>query len=78
LEQETHYRKGLDSFLESQKLKKKKLKSAQESEIVTETLALLYIKQGMVDKAIEVYTKLLLKNPEKSTYFATQIQKLKK
>jgi hypothetical protein len=78
LEQETHYSKGLDSFLESQKLKKKKLKSAQESEIVTETLALLYIKQGMVDKAIEVYTKLLLKNPEKSTYLATQIQKLKK
>jgi len=35
-------------------------------------------KQGHIDKAIEMYEKLSLINPEKSAYFAALIEKLKK
>ncbi len=45
---------------------------------VTETLAQIHKQQGNLNKAIEIYQKLILKNPEKSTYFAAQIQELSK
>ncbi len=44
----------------------------------TDTLAQIYIKQGHYAKAIFAYEKLSLKYPEKSTYFAGQISKIKK
>lgn len=46
-------------------------------EFVTETLAKIYANQGNTGKAISVYKKLMLKYPEKKTYFAGLIQKLK-
>ncbi len=46
-------------------------------EFVTETLAKIYAHQGNTGKAISVYKKLMLKYPEKKTYFAGLIQKLK-
>ena len=46
--------------------------------IVTETLANIFRTQGHFEKAIISYQKLQLKFPEKSTYFASLIEQIKK
>jgi hypothetical protein len=45
-------------------------------EIVSETLANIYAAQGDIQRAMKVYKKLGLLNPEKSAYFAALIKKL--
>lgn len=50
----------------------------ENDEIVTETLAAIYEQQGHFLKAKEAFQKLILKFPEKSTYFASRIQELEK
>ena len=51
--------------------------SIEGKEILTETMAEVLIKQGMPEKAAEVYHKLSLLNPRKSAYFADKIEQLK-
>ena len=47
---------------------------SKEESLVSETLAEIHIKQGKYDKAIEMYRKLSLRNPQKSAYFAGKIE----
>jgi len=44
---------------------------------ISETFAKLLLKQGKKDMAIEIYTKLALKFPQKRAYFADLIEKIK-
>jgi hypothetical protein len=45
---------------------------------VSETFALILIKQGKISLAIDIYQKLILAKPEKRLYFATRISELTK
>ena len=45
--------------------------------LITPTLAEVYLKQGHFDKAISAYEKLILKYPQKSTFFAEKIKLIK-
>lgn len=76
----------IDKFIqEDPKIKPKKtefyspinmarLSVVDDSELVSETLALIQVEQGNYLEAIKTYQKLSLKNPEKRTYFANQIK----
>ena len=82
----------IDSFLEKNpKITNRKKKSDEQdflnlasdikfnkSELMTETLAKIYVKQKKVKKALYAYKILSLKYPEKSSFFANQIKKLQK
>jgi len=57
---------------------KAKRSSEDLDELVTETLAKVYTDQMLYHKAINTYKKLMLKFPEKSRYFADQIQILER
>ena len=53
--------------------------SLRESEaLMTETLAIIHIKQQNYEKAITIFEKLSLKYPEKNTYFASRIEELER
>ena len=57
------------SFKTEQKIK---------DELITETLAKIYVKQEKFNKAIKAYEILSLKYPKKSGFFADQINDIKK
>jgi hypothetical protein len=63
-------------FFSPAKAAKNSLKD--KDDLVTETLANIYAAQGNIEKAISTYEKLSLLHPEKSTYFAALIGKLKR
>ena len=51
--------------------------SINDREVLTETMAEVWEKQGNAAKATEIYQKLSLLNPGKSSYFAAKIEHLK-
>ena len=51
--------------------------SAADSDEISEELAEIYLAQGLKEEAKEIYRALNLLNPEKSCYFAAQIEKIK-
>ena len=64
------------SFFSAIKTAKKSLD--ENDDFITETLAKIYKEQGHYDKAIDAFEKLILKFPEKSTLFASQISDINK
>lgn len=50
----------------------------ESDDFITETLARIYLKQGFYQKAIKAFQRLSLKYPEKSIYFARQIEEITK
>ena len=50
--------------------------SNEQKDIVTEAMAEVLVKQGKLDKAVQLYKKLGLLNPDKSAYFAAKIDSL--
>jgi len=53
-----------------------KLSVQEDDDLVTETLANIYVEQGYLEKAIKAFEKLQLKYPEKKVYFAGRIKEL--
>lgn len=53
------------------------IENDEDIEILTETMAKIYLTQGNKKGAIQIYEKLCLLFPEKNTYFADQIEKIK-
>ena len=47
------------------------------TDFCTETLAQIYAEQGYYEQAGAIYSKLILRYPEKSAYFAALIEKIK-
>lgn len=50
--------------------------SNETKDIVTEAMAEVLVKQGKMEKALQLYKKLSFLNPAKSTYFAAKIDEL--
>lgn len=54
------------------------VENTDSTDFCTEELAKVYLQQGYPDKAKEIYSKLSLRIPEKSIYFASLIEKIDK
>lgn len=48
-----------------------------DNHLISENLANILVKQGKNNRAIKIYEKLILKFPQKKSYFATRIEELK-
>jgi len=73
----TEVTKEIDTSAESQ-VQHLAEDSVHRSDVVTEAMAEVWIKQGNKEKAIETYNKLGLLNPSKKAYFAGLIENLKR
>jgi hypothetical protein len=66
----------MDSDTENH-IRKEAEHSNDSQEVYTEALAEVYLKQGLEDKAVDVFKKLSLLDPSKSAYFAARIREIK-
>ena len=57
-------------------VEKKARQSLQEGEVVTESMAEVWVKQGNFSEAVKIYQKLMMIHPEKSHYFAALIKQV--
>lgn len=62
---------------ESEQIRAGAEQSNEQEEVLTETMAGIYAMQGLTHKAIDIYEKLSLLNPEKSAIFAAKLSELK-
>ncbi len=51
---------------------------SREEDLASESLAEILVRQGKYEKAIDMYRKLSLRNPQKNAYFAARIEKIQK
>lgn len=51
--------------------------SNQDEDVVTEAMAEVYARQGLIPKAIDIYSKLCLLDPDRTSTFADRITQLK-
>ncbi len=51
--------------------------STENADLMSDTLAQIYVKSGAYEKALFMYEKMCLKYPEKNSYFATRIREIK-
>jgi len=68
--------KGKQRIVTTEKWAKRSLN--ENENLITETLAEIFVQQKRYGRAIKAYKKLGLKYPEKSLYFAAQLKKVKK
>ena len=66
----------LQAVVVDQKVESMAQKSINEQEVLTEAMAEVWLKQGNKAKAIEIYEKLGLTNPDKYSYFAGLIENI--
>ena len=70
-------RKGAQDDRKAAQEERKKDRSIELDDVFyTEPLAEIYATQGYLEQAKNIYSKLMLRYPEKSAYFATLIEKL--
>lgn len=68
--------RGKESSEISEKINRQSDHELDSDEFITETLARIYMKQGLYQKSISAFERLSLKYPEKSAYFARQIEEV--